>query len=149
MSPAATRRLPGLAVLAVGITAAVLARRLPAQTGFGLGPAFLPFWTGIVLAACGIWLCLRPDENAEVSRPSQRGMARAGIGFVILLLYTLTLEPLGYLLSTAGFLVGAMLLLEPKRPLRALLLGIGSAAFLLLIFRLWLRVPLPGGFVGW
>ena len=149
MSPAATRRLPGFMVFAFGVTASVLARRLPAQSGFGLGPAFLPLWTGIVLAACGTWLWLRPDENAEVSWPSYRGMARAGVGFVVLLLYTLALEPLGYLLSTAGFLVGAMLLLEPKRPLWALCLGIGSAAFLLLIFRLWLRVPLPGSFVGW
>ena len=53
MSPAATRRLPGFMVFAFGVTASVLARRLPAQSGFGLGPAFLPLWTGIVLAACG------------------------------------------------------------------------------------------------
>lgn len=149
MSPAATRRLPGVILLALGITASVLARRLPAQTGFGLGPAFLPFWTGVVLAACGLWLCVRADENGELSWPSYQGMTRAGVGFVILLIYTLALEPLGYLLSTAGFLVGGMLLLEPKRPLRALFLGMGSAVFLTLIFRIWLRVPLPGSLVGW
>ena len=149
MSPAATRRLPGLIVLTLGITASVLAHRLPAQTGFGLGSAFLPFWTGLLLAACGLWLCVRLDENAEVSWPGYHGMARAGVGFVILLFYTLALEPLGYLLSTAGFLVGGMLLLEPKRPLWALFLGIASASFLILIFRIWLRVPLPGGLVGW
>jgi hypothetical protein len=27
--------------------------------------------------------------------------------------------------------------------------GIASAAFLFLIFRVWLRIPLPGGFLAW
>jgi hypothetical protein len=27
--------------------------------------------------------------------------------------------------------------------------GVASAAFLFLIFRVWLRIPLPGGVLGW
>jgi putative tricarboxylic transport membrane protein len=87
--------------------------------------------------------------DAEVSWPTSRGFARAASGFLLLLLYALALQPLGYLVSTAVFLVVGMLLLEPLRTARALFLGIGSAAFLLLIFRVWLRVPLPAGVLGW
>ena len=74
---------------------------------------------------------------------------RAASGFVLLLLYTLALQPLGYLISTTVFLVIAILLLEPIRPTRALVVGVASAAFLFLIFRVWLRIPLPGGVLDW
>jgi putative tricarboxylic transport membrane protein len=150
MSPVVIARVSGLVVTGLGVAACILARSLPAQTGFGLGPAFLPFWTGIVLAVCGLWLCVRPvAADAEVSWPASRGFARAASGFVLLLLYALALQPLGYLISTAVFLVIAFLLLEPVRPTRALVVGIASAAFLFLIFRVWLRIPLPGGVLDW
>jgi len=149
MSTFGGMRLAALAVLALGIAASILARRLPAQTGFGLGPAFLPFWTGIVLCACGIWLLLRPSENAEVSWPNAHALKRAAVGFLAVLFYAVALEPLGYLLSSAIFLIVGMMLLEPARLLRAPFLGIASALILLFIFRIWLRVPLPGGLLGW
>jgi len=149
MSPVVIARVSGLVVAGLGVAACILARRLPAQTGFGLGPAFLPFWTGIVLAACGLWLCARPTVDPEVSWPTSRGFARAASGFVLLLLYALALQPLGYLISTAVFLVVGILLLEPARQPRAVVIGIASAAFLFLIFRVWLRIPLPGGVLGW
>jgi putative tricarboxylic transport membrane protein len=142
-------RVSGLVVAGIGVAACILARNLPAQTGFGLGPAFLPFWTGIVLAVCGLWLCVRPAVDPEVSWPASRGFAHAACGFILLLLYALVLQPLGYLISTAVFLVIAILLLEPLRPSRAFMVGIACAAFLFLIFRVWLRVPLPGGVLGW
>jgi putative tricarboxylic transport membrane protein len=149
MSPIVSARISGFVVTGLGVTASILARSLPAQTGFGLGPAFLPFWTGIVLAACGLWLCARSDADPDVSWPASRGFARAAAGFVLLLLYALALQPLGYLVSTAGFLVVGILLLEPVRRTRALVVGVASAAFLFLIFRVWLRIPLPGGVLGW
>jgi len=149
MPPAAIARLSGLAVTGLGVAACILARGLPAQTGFGLGPAFLPFWTGILIAACGLWLCVRGVVDAEVSEPSPRGIARAASGFVLLLLYALVLQPLGYFFSTAVFLVLAILLLDPVHSTRAFVVGIASAAILSLMFRVWLRIPLPGGVVGW
>jgi putative tricarboxylic transport membrane protein len=142
-------RVSGLVVAGLGVAACILARSLPAQTGFGLGPAFLPFWTGIVLAVCGLWLCARPTVGAEVSWPASRAFARPASGFVLLLLYALALQPLGYLIGTTVFLVIAILLLEPVRPTRALVVGVASAAFLFLIFRVWLRIPLPGGVLDW
>jgi putative tricarboxylic transport membrane protein len=148
MSSVVITRVSGLVIAGIGFAVCILARSLPAQTGFGLGPAFLPFWTGIVLAVCGLWLCARPTPDPEVSWPASRGFARAASGFIILLLYALALQPLGYLISTAVFLVIAILLLEPVRPTRALVVGIASAAILFLIFRVWLRIPLPGGVLG-
>jgi putative tricarboxylic transport membrane protein len=148
MFPVVIARVSGLVVAGLGVAVCILARSLAAQTGFGLGPAFLPFWTGIVIAACGLWLCVRPTPDPEVSWPGLHAFARAASGFVIFLLYALALQPLGYLTSTAVFLVISILLLEPVRPTRALAVGIASAVLLFLIFRVWLRVPLPGGVLG-
>ena len=149
MSPVMKTRLAGAVVVALGVAAAVLARRLPAQAGFGLGPAFLPFWTGLVFASCGLWLIARPGDGAEITTPGLLGLGRAAAGFSILLLYALALEPLGYLLSTVGFLLGTMLFLSPAHPGRALTVGFGGALLLVLIFRVWLRIPLPDGPIGW
>jgi len=149
MSPVVKTRLSGAVVLALGIAAAVLARRLPAQAGFGLGPAFLPFWTGLILAGCGLSLLARPGDGAEIGTPGSLGLGRAAAGFSILVLYVLALERLGYLLSTVGFLAGTIILLSPSHPGRALSVGFGGALFLVLIFRVWLRIPLPGGPIGW
>src|SRR4030095_12546779 len=103
MSPIVSARISGFVVTGLGVTASILARSLPAQTGFGLGPAFLPFWPGIVLAACGLSLCARSAADTAVSWPASRGFARAAAGFVLLLLYALALQPLGYLIISAGF----------------------------------------------
>ena len=149
MSPLVKTRLSGAIVLALGIAAAVLARRLPAQAGFGLGPAFLPFWTGLIFAGCGLWLLARPGDTPDSTRVGLLGLGRAAAGFSLLLLYVLALEPLGYLLSTAAFLAGTALLLSPSHLGRALSVGLGGAVFLVLIFRVWLRIPLPGGLSGW
>jgi putative tricarboxylic transport membrane protein len=142
-------RLSAVAVLALGITASILARQLPAQTGFGLGPAFLPFWIGIVLAGCGIWLFIAAPEVGQAPWPNFRGWKRVTIGFLLVLFYTLALEPLGYLISTAAFLCVGMILLDPARPLKAFFCGSATAVFLLFIFRIWLRVPLPSGLLPW
>jgi hypothetical protein len=149
MSPVVKTRLSGAVVLALGIAAAVLARRLPAQAGFGLGPAFLPFWTGVIFAGCGLWLLARPSAIPDLTPGDRLGLGRAAVGFSILLLYVLGLERFGYLLSTAAFLAGTAFLLSPSHPSRALSVGFGGAVFLVLVFRVWLRIPLPGGFIGW
>jgi len=149
MSPVVKMRLSGAVVLALGIAAAVLARRLPAQAGFGLGPAFLPFWTGLILAGCGLWLLARPEDTPDLTLGGWLGLGRVAVGFSILSLYVLALEPLGYLLSTGAFLAGAAFLLSPSHPGRALSVGFGGAVFLVLIFRVWLLIPLPGGPIGW
>ena len=149
MAATATERLPGAAALVVGLAFCILARRLPAQTGFGLGPAFLPFWTGILLLLCGAWITIRPGKQSEGETPSRAAPRRAASGFFILLLYTVALEPLGYLLSTLGFLFGCLRFLYRASSARALSVAFTGGLVLFLIFRMWLRIPLPAGVLGW
>jgi hypothetical protein len=144
-----TERLPGAAALVVGLAFCILARWLPAQTGFGLGPAFLPFWTGVLLLLCGAWITIRPGKQSEGEAAAPGGPRRAAFGLSILLLYALALEPLGYLLSTLGFLFGCLRFLYKASYVRALSVAFTSGLVLFLIFRVWLRIPLPAGFLGW
>ena len=149
MSVRVTERFAGAATGLVGLAFCILARQLPQKTGFGLGPAFLPFWTGVLLLLCGVWLMIRPGERSEAQAVPGAGLRRAAAGFLILLLYALALEPLGYLLSTLGFLFGCHLFLYKVSYVRALQVAFTGGVVLFLIFRVWLRLPLPGGFLGW
>jgi putative tricarboxylic transport membrane protein len=145
----ATERLPGVVALVVGLTFCILARRLPGQTGFGLGPAFLPFWTGALLSLCGAWLTIRPAKQSQGEAAAPGGSLRAAAGLFILLLYALALEPLGYLVSTLGFFFGYLRFLHKASAVRALSVAFTCGAVLFVIFRVWLRIPLPAGFLGW
>ena len=135
--------------MVVGLAFCILARGLPAQTGFGLGPAFLPFWMGVLLSLCGAWVTIRPGKQSEGEAAAPGGPRRAAFGLFILLLYTLALEPLGYLLSTLGFLFGCLRFLYRASSARALSVAFTGGLVLFLIFRMWLRIPLPAGFLGW
>src|ERR687891_219137 len=78
-----TERLPGAAALVVGLAFCILARGLPAQTGFGLGPAFLPFWMGVLLSLCGAWVTIRPGKQSEGEAAAPGGPRRAAFGLFI------------------------------------------------------------------
>jgi hypothetical protein len=96
-----------------------------------------------------LWLLVRPGEGTETTTPGLLSLGRAAAGFSLLLLYVLALERLGYFLSTVAFLAGTMLFLSPTHVGRAISVAFGGALFLLLIFGIWLRIPLPGGPIGW
>jgi putative tricarboxylic transport membrane protein len=149
MSVSVSERFAGAAAAGLGLAFSILARQLPHQTGFGLGPAFLPFWTGVLLFFCGLWIMIRPGERSAGQAAPEAGLQRAAAGFSLLLLYALALEPLGYLLSTLGFLFGCHLFLYKASYVRALQVAFTGGVILFLIFRIWLRVPLPRGLLGW
>src|SRR5919106_290739 len=109
MSVRVTEGSPGAAIGVLGLVFCILARQLPQKTGFGLGPAFLPFWTGVLLLLCGVWLMIRPGERSEAQAVPGAGLRRAAAGFLILLLYALALEPfsLGVICSSTRFLMFA------------------------------------------
>ncbi|MHA1570708.1 MAG: tripartite tricarboxylate transporter TctB family protein, partial [Alphaproteobacteria bacterium] len=56
-----------------------------------------PMIVGVVLAICGMWLAIRPDE--EQVRVSSAGKLLLSV--VVLLGYAYTLRPVGFLIPTA------------------------------------------------
>ncbi|GAB3264132.1 tripartite tricarboxylate transporter TctB family protein [Arthrobacter pigmenti] len=75
--------------------------------------------------------------------PSRWDGARI-LGVVVLLLaYTFALEPLGYILATALFLAGTMLLMEIRKILPLLVVPVTFSIVLFFVFYTVFGVPLP------
>ena len=72
---------------------------------------------------------------------------KVGGVLVLLLVYAAVLKPLGFIVSTIIFLVGALILAGVRRPLPLVLMPVGLAVVLFYVFYELLRVSLPRGVI--
>lgn len=71
-----------------------------------------------------------------------------GIGLATLVGFTLVLEPLGWLISATLLFWGMSLALGGRHHLRSLLIGLGLASLVQVVFSGLLGMPLPAGILG-
>lgn len=143
-------RLVGVLGAALGLTVAVGARRLPGEAEFGLGAAFLPFWVGVVIAllSLGLLLPARREGAAEgglALSPDAAAWRRPGVMLAFLAAYVALLEPMGYVATTFLFLVFSMMALGRGRWWVTVLASSLATGALAVLFRTWLKAPLPRG----
>jgi len=145
-------RIAGAALLAIAVAFAAFALRQYAYWGEnGPGPAFVPFWVGLVLAFLATLLlvgALRSRDPGEPWLPDGTGLRRIGIVLGATVAYVALLGTLGMTIATALFLV--VLVRWPDRqpwPL-AIAVAIVVAALNYVVFVHWLHVPLPEGPFG-
>ena len=119
------------------------------------GPGFLPFVTGLILVALSLILLLsrflrQRDEADSIGEPMPRGEALKRIlqALGALCVYVLILEPLGFAMTTFLFMV-VILRLEPRSWTFIIPAALGATAFFFLLFKVFLRVPLPPGILGY
>ncbi|MCI0371047.1 MAG: tripartite tricarboxylate transporter TctB family protein [candidate division NC10 bacterium] len=145
-------RAAALAILAGAVAYLVGARRLvsPAMAD-PLGPSAFPTLLGGSLVLLAVVLLLFPPASpGEPAPPGGKGLARFGrSGLVIALLLgnALTMEWLGYSLSTFTFFLGALTVLGEKPWPRGLLHSLAFTAGLYLLFARALNLRLPIGTV--
>jgi hypothetical protein len=81
-------------------------------------------------------------EPPEVLRAARlRPVLLVGVGLIALL----TLEPLGYPIAFALFMIGTMLTLGARSPLAISAVTICTLSFVHLVFFVWLQLALPVG----
>ena len=101
---------------------------------------------GIALAGRALWKwrTARPGPAGDEAEQGG-GRLRAALSFAVLLLYTLMLEPLGFLLATP-LAVGALLRIVGGRgPAHAALAAIAFTAAIFVFFRYGVNIVLPEG----
>lgn len=121
----------------------------------GPGPAFMPFWLGLVMALLALMMLVKSlrlksaeKNSGDAWLPRGEGLRNmlvvlgASIAFVVLLKVT------GMILGTALFLVGLVRYLGRHRWWVCAAVAAGAAGFNWLVFAHWLRVPLPVGPLG-
>ena len=139
-----------LVILAGAVAYLIGARRLvhPAMAD-PLGPSAFPLLLGGALLLLAVLLLLfPPTPPGEAARPAGTRVARFGRPSVVLAFLlgnALTMEWLGYGLSTFAFFLGALTVLGEKPWPRGLLYSLAFTAGLYLIFARALHLRLPVG----
>jgi putative tricarboxylic transport membrane protein len=145
----ASDRVFGLVMAVLALAYIAAAREI--QTSFlmdPVGPKTFPMIIGAVAALASMFLVFRPDP--EPDWPGLRTFGALAIAVGVLVLYALSLKPLGFLLPTA-LAAGLLSYQITPRPRRAAIAGICLSAGLFVIFRFALGlglVPFPRGLFG-
>ncbi|MFZ5814419.1 MAG: tripartite tricarboxylate transporter TctB family protein [Bacillota bacterium] len=144
-------RIAGLLLLAVG-TAAALYSVFYLKFGTLKRPdsGMMPFLAGSVLALfSALWLWAGRGRDESPQPFWEKGeWVRPALALGLLLLYAVTMEWIGYLLSTLLFLGGWQVLVERERWLRAAIVTVVGTAGMYLLFARLLGVPVPPGIFG-
>jgi len=143
----------GAVVTALGIAILVGAANFPYFVEGVPGPGFLPRWisfgiigTGLVLTAQAFRHSLVPAQ--EIAWPNATGWRRVALMVGAMAVSLLLLEILGFVVTTALFMVVVVFCLGVRSWRTLVLVPPLSAIGLYAIFALWLRVPLPKGILA-
>ena len=114
------------------------------------GAGFLPFWTGMILAALSILLFILTwgaDEEGRVfaERTQWRSIVFA---LALMLAYALVIEKLGFVISTLLFVAALLRFVEHKSWRAAGATALITALATYVVFELWLQSQLPAGILG-
>ena len=112
----------------------------------GPGPAFLPFWLGVVMAVLAAMMLFRKTIRSSVSLLAE-GEARNRVLLVlgITAAFIALLKVLGMVVVTALFLVVLVRYLGRHPWWLTIAIALAAAGANWLVFVYWLRVPMPEG----
>lgn len=124
--------------------------------GGRIGPGFMPFMTGALVAAFGALVGIgafrrsRRSEDAPVPGTAEETASTRTVGVVFAMtLAAILLTTVAGFLPAFGLLVFALVrFVEKGSLLAAVALGAGASAAAWLVFVLFLRIPLPMGVFG-
>jgi hypothetical protein len=114
----------------------------------GPGPAFLPFWLGLVMACLAAMMLTRSlrEKNAGAAwLPRGEGLRDMLVVLGVTVAFVALLRVTGMVLGTAIYLVVLVRYLGRHRWWLTLLVAAAAAGFNWLVFVRWLRVPMPEG----
>ncbi|WP_187774628.1 tripartite tricarboxylate transporter TctB family protein [Billgrantia pellis] len=111
----------------------------------GITPGTFPTLLAVVLGVSSLYLIVRPDpDNAW---PWGRTGIELIVAVIVLVLYAMLLQPLGFILSTT-LAVGTLCWRMGARPLGAYLVGAVSGVVVFLLFNFALDLALPLGLLS-
>ena len=146
-------RVVGISAFGAGILLALTGWRLDPGTSKLPGPGFFPLLIALTMGGLGICLFLYPGRVEKPLRTEGSHWGLLSIALLSIIAYAALLNPLGYLLSTFGFLVVQLRWVEKRGWFTAVATAAPAAGISLLLFRVLLKVPLPVGLLplpkGW
>ena len=116
----------------------------------GPGSRFMPVWVAGVTAVLSSLLVLEARRRAAdpVDWPDRTGLRRVASTFAGIIAFVLAAPWLGFVVTTALFVVALLLIVERRPLLPSLVSGLVTAALIHAIFIAWLSIALPKGILG-
>jgi putative tricarboxylic transport membrane protein len=151
-------RLDGLVWLVLGISLCIGSVRLKLGYFHTPGPGFLPFLSGALLGILGLILIfpttfarLGEGEEAKEKKTSViwnwKKLINPFLTLLILFLYILLLEPLGFIFTTFICLFFLFKLSEPRKWITPVILSVCTSILSYLLFSVWLQCQFPRGLI--
>ena len=145
-------RITGAALFVLALAFSAGALRYYSYWGpNGPGPAFLPFWLGLVMALLAALLLIRALRSRDPGAawlPRGEGLKRLALVLGVTIAFVALLNVLGMALATVLFLVTLMRRLDRTPWPLTLAVALSVAGVNYLVFTFWLRVPFPVGVFG-
>ena len=142
--------LAGLAFLALTVGVFAVSADFPTVPGMpGPGPAFFPRVIAGLIGVLGVALIVESARSGEANshQIDRRGVVRIGGATLLLVSYVAAMPYLGFVVTTALFLVVFMWFSGVLSPVATLVVAIGVPVVLHYVFVSFLHVPLPEGSV--
>jgi len=114
----------------------------------GPGPAFAPFWLGLVMALLALMMLfrsIREKNPGEAWLPRGEGLRDLLVVLGATVAFVALLDVLGMVIGTALYLASLTRYLGRHRWWVSGSVALAAAAFNWLVFVHWLRVPMPEG----
>jgi putative tricarboxylic transport membrane protein len=125
------------------------------MTYYTPGPGFHPFWLGVCLSVLSLFLLFdtfrRKDskkEDKETKLPGGNVLLRAGMILLITAGLAFFMMKIGFVVATFAFIAVILITLEKYSIFKGILYGAILSGAIFLIFRYWLNVDLPRGWLG-
>jgi putative tricarboxylic transport membrane protein len=124
------------------------------MTQFTPGPGFHPFWLGVCLGLLSFYLFIdtfrrKPSkEDEKVCLPGQKSLMRLALIMLATAAFAFFMTTLGFVLTTFIFVAFILAALEGYNPFKSIVYGAFFSGSIFFIFRYWLEVDLPRGFLG-
>ncbi len=143
-------KVGGFIWFALGIALCIGSTKLGLGTLHNLGAGFAPFLFGSLLGLLGLMLTYQ-----TIKKPEKKGIDE-GISFkklggknlyflIVLMMYALLLELLGYIIVTFSCLFFLFKILKPQKWFTPILISLIAVILSYLIFCVWLKINFPKG----
>lgn len=144
-------RRAGIFLLLIGLAVAIYSiTELKLGSIAQPGPGFVPFISGAgITILSAIWLVINLRKVEKSGALWQKGELRNPVlAVVIIILYTVLINRLGYILSTLLFLILWQFAIEKEKWLKTAVIAIVGTAAMYVLFSFLLGVPLPEGILS-
>jgi putative tricarboxylic transport membrane protein len=116
----------------------------------GPGPAFMPFWLGLVMALLALMMLVRSlkqQHPGEAWLPRGEGLRDLLVVLAATIAYVVLLNVTGMVIGTAVYLAILVRYLGRHPWWVTAAVAVGAAFFNWLVFVHWLHVPMPEGMI--